>query len=179
MLCLVGVPTALAQEATGVAVDAPITVSPELAELLSPQELSELNSGQSTERAEGGPEISPMTWTNCKVYENRIWPFSDRNACFNINGSGLWADNQSVWFDSSRNEGEPYTYVNARYNVDRPNGMYWWGTGGGAVNILDGHGVTMPVNAFIEAGNWCLRFQLQRTSGEWENWQEVCGPVWA
>lgn len=165
MMNLSLVPMVSAQEVTGVEVDAPIVVSPELAKELTPEELAELNTPSE------GPEISPMTWTNCTTYENRAWPIQDRNACFNITGSGLWADSQRVSFHPSRHGGEPYTYVNARFNVDRPNGMYYWGTGGGSVNITNGYARTMPLNTYIEAGNWCLRYQLQRTSGVWENWQ--------
>lgn len=158
---------ASAQEVTGVEVDAPIV-------MMGPDGTLAPVPG-----AVYGPVRQTRSFTSCDRYEDLLFN-SDRHGCFQINGSGLWANSQSVWFDRSTfTNGGAYTYVNARFNVDRPNGVYYWGTNGGSVNIMNGYGVTIPINNFIEAGNWCMRYQLQRTSGVWENWRETCGPVWA
>lgn len=158
---------ASAEEVTGVQVDAPIMMAGPNGELIPVPDAE----------VQHGPVIRPQSWTNCDRYETLF--LGARHACFNINGSGLWANSQSVWFDASRTGNDPYTYVNARFNVDRPNGMYFWGTNGGAVNIMNGYAVTVPINNFIEAGTWCMRYQLQRTNGVWEGWRQTCGPVWA
>lgn len=42
-----------------------------------------------------------------------------------------------------------------------------------------GYSIFVHIINFIELGNWCVRYYLQRTSGAMEGRGQACGPVWA
>ncbi|MCD2147471.1 hypothetical protein, partial [Gordonia paraffinivorans] len=107
--------------------------------------------------------IRPRT-VQCKRYEG--WYYLNRRICAQVDGEGLYVDRIIIWGEGTRGG-----TTRIRYHIQGPDGSnstdFEQDVRAGSFRH------EIPINSYMEPGEYKLWFQTLDVNGDWSGWDSV------